>query len=97
GIGLPSTIPGIIGPDLLTWARRAEELSFSSLGVIDRLMYDSYEPLTVLAAAAGATSRIRLATTILIAACRGDQALLAKQLASLHQLSGGRLVVGVAA
>jgi alkanesulfonate monooxygenase SsuD/methylene tetrahydromethanopterin reductase-like flavin-dependent oxidoreductase (luciferase family) len=97
GIGLPTTVPGVTGRDILDFARRGEELGFSSLGVIDRLMYDSYEPLTALAAAAGATSRIRLATTILIAAYRSDQALLAKQLASLDQLSSGRLVVGVAA
>lgn len=97
GIGLPTTIPGVPGPDILAWARRAEELCFPSLGVIDRLMYDSYESLIVLAAAAGATTRIRLATTILIATYRGDKSLLAKQLASLDQLSGGRLVVGVAA
>jgi alkanesulfonate monooxygenase SsuD/methylene tetrahydromethanopterin reductase-like flavin-dependent oxidoreductase (luciferase family) len=97
GIGLPTTIPGITGRDILAWAQRGEELGFSSLGVIDRLMYDSYESLIALAAAAGATSRIRLATTILIATYRGDRALLAKQLASLDQLSGGRLMVGVAA
>lgn len=97
GIGLPTMIPGIPGGGLLDWARRAEELGFSSLGVLDRLMYDGYEPLTALAAAAGATTRIRLATTILIAAYRGDRALLLKQLASLDRLSGGRLVVGVAA
>jgi len=97
GIGLPTMIPGISGDDLLSWARRAEDLGFSSLGVLDRLMYDGYESLIALAAAAGATSRIRLATTILIAAYRGDKALLAKQLASLDRISGGRLVVGVAA
>ncbi len=97
GIGLPTMIPGITGQDILSWARRAEDLGFSSLGVLDRLMYDGYESLIALAAAAGATSRIRLATTILIAAYRGDKALLAKQLASLDRLSGGRLVVGVAA
>jgi alkanesulfonate monooxygenase SsuD/methylene tetrahydromethanopterin reductase-like flavin-dependent oxidoreductase (luciferase family) len=97
GIGLPTMISGIGGKDLLTWAGRAEDLGFSSLGVLDRLMYDGYEPLITLAAAAGATSRIRLTTTILIAAYRGDRAVLAKQLASLDRLSGGRLVLGVAA
>lgn len=97
GVGLPTTIPGVGGHDILSWARRGEELGFSSLGVIDRLMYDSYEPLIALAAAAGATSRIRIATTVLVAGYRGDQAVLAKQLVSLDQLSGGRLVVGVAA
>lgn len=97
GIGLPTMIPGIAGGDLLAWARRSEELGFSSLGVLDRLMYDGYEPLMTLAAAAGATTRIRLATTILIAPYRGDRAVLAKQLASLDRLSRGRLVVGVAA
>lgn len=97
GLGLPTTIPGVDGHSVLAWARRAEELGFSSLGVLDRLMYDSYEPLMSLAAAAGATSRIRLATTILIAAYRGDQAVLVKQLATLDRLSGGRLMIGVAA
>jgi alkanesulfonate monooxygenase SsuD/methylene tetrahydromethanopterin reductase-like flavin-dependent oxidoreductase (luciferase family) len=97
GIGLPTMIPGTVGQDILAWARRAEDNGFSVLGVLDRLMYNGYDPLTALAAAAGTTSRIRLATTILIAAYRGDQAVLAKQLASLDQLSGGRLTVGVAA
>ncbi|WP_131737014.1 LLM class flavin-dependent oxidoreductase [Actinomadura roseirufa] len=97
GIGLPTWIPGTPGGELLAWARRAEDLGFSSLGTLDRLVYDGYEPLTALAAAAGATSRIRLATTILIAAYRGDRALLVKQLGSLDRLSGGRLTIGVAA
>ncbi|MCW2881656.1 MAG: Coenzyme F420-dependent N10-methylene tetrahydromethanopterin reductase-like protein [Sphaerisporangium sp.] len=97
GIGLPTMIAGITGRDILGWAKRAEELGFSSLGALDRLMYDGYESLIALAAAAGATSRIRLATTILIAAYRGDKALLAKQLASLDRISGGRLTVGAAA
>ena len=39
GIGLPATIPGVGREELLTWARRAEERGFSSLGVIDRLVY----------------------------------------------------------
>lgn len=97
GIGLPAWVPGIAGERLVQWARRAEGLGFASLGVLDRLAYDAYEPLVTLAAAAGATNRIRLTTSILIAAYRGDRTLLIKQLASLDRMSGGRLSVGVAA
>jgi alkanesulfonate monooxygenase SsuD/methylene tetrahydromethanopterin reductase-like flavin-dependent oxidoreductase (luciferase family) len=97
GVGLPTTVPGVSGPALLEWARRAESAGFSSLGVLDRLVYNNYEPLVSLAAAAAVTERIRLAATILIAAYRPSSALLAKQVATVDHLSGGRMVLGVAA
>ncbi|MFI0861663.1 LLM class flavin-dependent oxidoreductase [Streptomyces smyrnaeus] len=97
GVGLPTTVPDIDGRRLVQWAVRADEHGFSTLGVLDRLVYDSYEPLTALTAAAAVTERIRLATSILLAAYRPGTPLLAKQLATLHEISGGRLVVGAAA
>ena len=96
GIGLPSTIPGVDRDSLLTWARKAEDRGFSSLGTIDRLVYGNYESLIALAAAAAVTERIRLTTDILLGPFRGNGAVLAKQAATIDSLSNGRLTLGIA-
>jgi len=95
GIGLPTTTPGADGALLLEWARRADTGPFSSLAVLDRLVYDSFEPFAALAAAAAVTARVRLATMIAIGPLRAT-ALLVKQAASVHALSGKRLTLGLA-
>jgi alkanesulfonate monooxygenase SsuD/methylene tetrahydromethanopterin reductase-like flavin-dependent oxidoreductase (luciferase family) len=94
GVGLPNSIPGVEGWLLMDWARRAEALGFSTLATIGRVAYPMYEELVTLAAVAGATERIGLMTNVLLAPTR-DPVLLAKEAASLDQLSGGRLVLGL--
>ncbi|HET7417437.1 MAG TPA: LLM class flavin-dependent oxidoreductase [Solirubrobacterales bacterium] len=94
-IGLPNAVPGTSGEQLTEWARRAEARGFSSLGTIDRVAYPNLEPLTALAAAAAVTERIGLATTVLLGPLRVNPVALAKQVYSVHVISGGRMTLGI--
>ncbi|HXM56568.1 MAG TPA: LLM class flavin-dependent oxidoreductase [Candidatus Dormibacteraeota bacterium] len=94
GLGLPnSALSTPNGGLLVEFARRGESLGFSSLATIGRVAYPNYEELVTLAAAAGATERIGLLTDVLLGPTR-DAVLLAKQAATLDQVSGGRFVMG---
>src|SRR5262245_34444098 len=96
GLGLPNTMAHETDRKLmLDWARLADDAGFDVLGTIDKPNYDSWDPLVTLAGVAGVTERIRLATTILLLPPR-NEVLVAKQAAVVDQLSGGRLVLGVA-
>lgn len=94
GIGLPTRSDGL-GPDALrAWAAAADAGPFSSLAVLDRVVFPAHEPLVALAAVSGVTSRIRLLASVVIAPTR-ETTLLARQAASLDVLSGGRFTLGV--
>jgi alkanesulfonate monooxygenase SsuD/methylene tetrahydromethanopterin reductase-like flavin-dependent oxidoreductase (luciferase family) len=95
GIGLPAAVPGAPAPELGEWAEAAERHDFRSVGVIDRLVYDNLDPLIALAAASARTARIELLTTVLNVPWRRNAVVLAKQLASLDAVSGGRLTAGL--
>ncbi|MDQ6927096.1 MAG: LLM class flavin-dependent oxidoreductase [Actinomycetota bacterium] len=94
GIGIPNTIPGATGAQLLDWARRSEAAGFSTLATIGALSYPGYEELTLFAAAGAVTERIRFLTNVLIAPARST-AELAKQAASVDLLTNGRLTLGL--
>ncbi|HXS46083.1 MAG TPA: LLM class flavin-dependent oxidoreductase [Solirubrobacterales bacterium] len=95
GVALPNAVPGATAGQMTKWARRAETRGFSTLGTIDRIVYDNYEPLVALAAAAAVTERIGLSTTVLLAPLRTNTVELAKQARSVNALSDGRFTLGI--
>ncbi|TNY38100.1 LLM class flavin-dependent oxidoreductase [Thermomonospora catenispora] len=76
-----------------SWNGRAvPNAGFAALSVSDRLVWTTPEPLTAPAAAVGATSRIRLLTSVLPAPLRADRARFAEAVTTLDRLAGaGRL------
>ncbi|WP_152360449.1 LLM class flavin-dependent oxidoreductase [Microlunatus speluncae] len=96
GVGLPAAVPGAPFDRLGDWAAAAEAYGFHQLAALDRLVYDSLDPIIALTAAAARTSRVELITTILGVPYRQNAVVLAKQLASLDLVAGGRFVAGLA-
>src|SRR5678816_89709 len=94
-------------PDIIrTTAVRAEQLGYDSVWVSDHVVVPDanvanfgeaiFDPFVTLAVAAGATSRVKLGTTVLIVPYR-NAVVTAKMVSSLDALSGGRVVLGVGA
>jgi len=79
---------------LLDLAARAESLGFDSVWVGDSLLArPRHDPLTLLAAAAARTQKVMLGTAVFLPALR-NPVVLAHQVATLDQISEGRLVLG---
>ena len=94
GICFVNPAPQIEPGYVTAMARKCDQAGLHSFWTIDRIAYDNLEALTVLAAAAGATENIRLGTSVLLSALR-HPALLAKTVATLDFLSGGRMTLGI--
>ena len=76
-------------------ARRAEQAGYDSVWVGDSLLARPRgEPLTLLAAVAGATTRVTLGTAVLLPLLRHPLSL-AHAIATLDRLAKGRVVVGI--
>jgi probable F420-dependent oxidoreductase len=83
-------------------AMRAEDLGFADVWVSEHIIVPRkefprsplfYDPVVTLSYAAAVTRRVRLGTTVLVLPMRHPLPL-AKELASLHNLSEGRLILG---
>jgi probable F420-dependent oxidoreductase len=104
GLSLPT--PFYTGPDFVPMARTAERLGYDSIWgndhyapqdyvrAADRGLPNFWDVLIVLAASAAATTRIELGTAVLVLPMR-EIVTTAKQIATLDQLSQGRLLIGV--
>ncbi|MCU1368901.1 MAG: Luciferase-like monooxygenase, partial [Ilumatobacteraceae bacterium] len=71
-----------------------EDLRYDSLWLSERLTGDGPDPLTALAFAAGRTRQLKLGTSVLVVPGR-NPVVLAKEMASLDRLSGGRFLPAV--
>ena len=85
-------------------ARKAEELGYDSVWVTDHILLPKhlsypygriFEPLVTLAYVAAVTTRVRLGTSMIILPMR-NPVITAKELASIDNLSGGRVIAGLA-
>jgi probable F420-dependent oxidoreductase len=104
--GLIVPTPFFHPADFLTMAKTGEQLGYDSIWGNDHYAAQNYvrekygtnpnffEVLTVLAAVASVTRHISLGTSVLVLPMR-DIVLVARQVATLDQLSGGRLLIGV--
>jgi alkanesulfonate monooxygenase SsuD/methylene tetrahydromethanopterin reductase-like flavin-dependent oxidoreductase (luciferase family) len=91
-------------PEYLAMARAAEAVGFDSIWVGDHLLYRAeggaergpWEAWTMLAALAAATERVELGPLVACAAFH-PPGLIAKMAATVAEISGGRLVLGLGA
>jgi alkanesulfonate monooxygenase SsuD/methylene tetrahydromethanopterin reductase-like flavin-dependent oxidoreductase (luciferase family) len=80
---------------LLELAQRAANFDFDSIWVGDSLLArPRHDPLTLLAAVAARVPRVELGTAVLLPALR-NPVVLAHQIATLDQISEGRVILGV--
>lgn len=94
GLNLPVMAPGLDRMLLERWCRAIDDGPFSTLAVGERINFPNPEIMVTLAAAAVWTRRVRLLANVVVLPMH-PEVLVAKQMATLDVLSGGRITVGV--
>ena len=79
---------------LLEWFRRVDAGPFDTIATGERVLWPQIEEHSFLAAAAAVTERVKVMSNILILPMH-PPVLLAKRIASIDVISGGRFILGV--
>jgi alkanesulfonate monooxygenase SsuD/methylene tetrahydromethanopterin reductase-like flavin-dependent oxidoreductase (luciferase family) len=93
-MNLPVMVPGLDRDTILEWSRRIDAGPYSSVAAGERITFPNPELMVTIAAAAAVTERVRLALTVLVLPLHSP-VLMAKQIATLDVISGGRVTLGV--
>ena len=95
GICFPMTMNAALQRDVFTnWCEVVDGSGLSTIALGERIAYHAQDPLIALAVASGVTRRVRLMTSVVVLPAR-NTGVVAKEVASLDVLSGGRFVFGV--
>lgn len=94
GLTIPQMARGLDRERVRGWCMVADEGPFSSISAGERITFHNLEGITLCATAAGLTERVRIMTNVVVLPWHSP-ALIAKQLATIDVVSGGRLDVGV--
>lgn len=93
-MNLPVMVPGLDRATILEWARRIDAGPWATLAAGERITFPNPEVMVTLSAAAAVTERVRLAFTVIVLPLH-SAVLMAKQVATLDVISGGRVVLGL--
>ena len=100
---LPDESPQMPARALVDLARAAEQLGYTTAWLPEHILPPAdygptfggvYEPLVTIGHLSAVTERLRFGTSVLVAPLR-NPFVLAKQVATLHELSGGRVILGL--
>jgi alkanesulfonate monooxygenase SsuD/methylene tetrahydromethanopterin reductase-like flavin-dependent oxidoreductase (luciferase family) len=94
GMNLPVMVPGLDRVTILEWARRVDGGPYASLAAGERITFPNPEVMVTMAAAAAITERVRIALTVIVLPMHSP-VLIAKQIATLDVISGGRVTLGL--
>jgi alkanesulfonate monooxygenase SsuD/methylene tetrahydromethanopterin reductase-like flavin-dependent oxidoreductase (luciferase family) len=93
-MNLPVMVPGLDRETILEWARRIDAGPYSSLAAGERVTFPNPEIMVAMSFAAAVTERVRLALTVVVLPLHRP-VMMAKQIATLDVVSGGRVTLGV--